>query len=246
MTQARPRCDTAAMDLPSPLQRLRHRGHPGIALGLLVGAALLLGVWGAWHSFAPAPANARERLALQARRIEALAQANATLARSDQISRQANAALQNTLAERDEEIAGLRADVAFYERFVGPTGQRRGLSVHALKLLPQRDPQLWHFVATLTQNLNRGAINSGRLQLAMEVTDGGSMRRLDWTVLRQQAGAADIAYAFRYFQRVEGDIVLPRGVRPVRVVVRLLPDAGATVERAFTWSEATAVDAPGG
>lgn len=246
MTQARPRCDTAAMDLPSPLQRLRHRGHPGIALGLLVGAALLLGVWGAWRSFAPAPANARERLALQARRIEALAQANATLARSDQISRQANAALQNTLAERDEEIAGLRADVAFYERFVGPTGQRRGLSVHALKLLPQRDPQLWHFVATLTQNLNRGAINSGRLQLAMEVTDGGSMRRLDWTVLRQQAGAADIAYAFRYFQRVEGDIVLPRGVRPVRVVVRLLPDAGATVERAFTWSEATAVDAPGG
>ena len=234
------------MDLPSPLQRLRHRGHPGIALGLLVGAALLLGVWGAWRSFAPAPANARERLALQARRIEALAQANATLARSDQISRQANAALQNTLAERDEEIAGLRADVAFYERFVGPTGQRRGLSVHALKLLPQRDPQLWHFVATLTQNLNRGAINSGRLQLAMEVTDGGSMRRLDWTVLRQQAGAADIAYAFRYFQRVEGDIVLPRGVRPVRVVVRLLPDAGATVERAFTWSEATAVDAPGG
>lgn len=246
MTQARPRCDTAAMDLPSPLQRLRHRGHPGIALGLLVGAALLLGVWGAWRSFAPAPANARERLALQARRIEALAQANATLARSDQISRQANAALQNTLAERDEEIAGLRADVAFYERFVGPTGQRRGLSVHALKLLPQRDPQLWHFVATLTQNLNRGAINSGRLQLALEVTDGGSMRRLDWTVLRQQAGAADIAYAFRYFQRVEGDIVLPRGVRPVRVVVRLLPDAGATVERAFTWSEATAVDAPGG
>ncbi|MFN3703304.1 DUF6776 family protein [Thermomonas sp.] len=234
------------MDLPSPLQRLRHRGHPGIALGLLVGAALLLGVWGAWRSFAPAPANARERLALQARRIEALAQANATLARSDQISRQANAALQNTLAERDEEIAGLRADVAFYERFVGPTGQRRGLSVHALKLLPQRDPQLWHFVATLTQNLNRGAINSGRLQLAMEVTDGGSMRRLDWTVLRQQAGAADIAYAFRYFQRVEGDIVLPRGVRPVRVVVRLLPDAGATVERAFTWSEATAADAPGG
>lgn len=234
------------MDLPSPLQRLRHRGHPGIALGLLVGAALLLGVWGAWRSFAPAPANARERLALQARRIEALAQANATLARSDQISRQANAALQNTLAERDEEIAGLRADVAFYERFVGPTGQRRGLSVHALKLLPQRDPQLWHFVATLTQNLNRGAINSGRLQLAMEVTDGGSMRRLDWTVLRQQAGAADIAYAFRYFQRVEGDIVLPRGVRPVRVVVRLLPDAGATMERAFTWSEATAVDAPGG
>lgn len=67
------------------------------------------------------------------------------------------------------------------------------------------------------------------------------MRRLDWNVLRQQPAAAGIEYSFRYFQQVEGDIVLPRGVRPVRVVVRLLPAAGAAaVERSFTWSAATA------
>lgn len=72
------------------------------------------------------------------------------------------------------------------------------------------------------------------------LTDGGSMRRLDWNVLRQQAGAPGIEYSFRYFQQVEGDIVLPRGIRPVRVVVRLLPASGAPVEQSFTWSAATA------
>src|SRR3546814_19579440 len=58
-----------------------------------------------------------------------------------QISRDANRDLQGTLAERDEEIAGLRADVAFYERFVGATGQRRGLTVHQppLPTEPARD-----------------------------------------------------------------------------------------------------------
>ena len=61
----------------------------------------------------------------------------ATLARSDQISRDANRDLQGTLAERDEEIAGLRADVAFYERFVGSTAQRRGLNVHELHMQRQ-------------------------------------------------------------------------------------------------------------
>ena len=228
------------MATPTPLQRKSGAGHPRAALAALVAAALLLGLWGAWRTFAPTPANAREQLHQQARRIEALEQRNAILARSDQISRQANADLQATLAERDEEIAGLRADVAFYERFVGATGQRRGLSVHELQLAPQRDPQLWHFVATLTQNLNRGAVSSGRLQLALEVTDGGSMRRLDWNVLRQQPAAAGIEYSFRYFQQVEGDIVLPRGIRPVRVVVRLLPASGAPVEQSFTWSAATA------
>ena len=162
----------------------------------------------------------------------------ATLKRSDQISRQANADLQGTLAERDEEIAGLRADIAFYERFVGATAQRHGLNVHELKLEPQRDPQVWHFVATLTQNLNRGAVNRGRLLLALEVSEGGKMRRLDWNTLRQQQSAPGVDYSFKYFQQVEGDILLPEGVKPVRVVVRLVPVSGASVEQSFTWSEA--------
>jgi hypothetical protein len=217
----------------------RGAGHPRLALGLLVAAALVLGSWGAWRSFAPQPPNAREQVREQAARIDALEQQVATLTRSDQISRQANVDLQGTLAERDEEIASLRSDIAFYERFVGATGQRRGLSVHELKLAPQRDPQVWHFVATLTQNLNRGAVNRGRLTLLVEASDGTRMQRLDWGALRQQAGAPGVEYSFKYFQQVEGDIVLPAGVRPVRVTARLQPATGAPVEQGFPWSEVT-------
>ncbi|MBK6333992.1 MAG: hypothetical protein IPF45_10930 [Thermomonas sp.] len=175
----------------------------------------------------------------QAARIDALQQDVATLKRSDQISRQANTELQGTLAERDEEIASLRADIAFYERFVGATAQRRGLSVHELALEPQRDPQVWHFVATLTQNLNRGAVNRGRLLLSVEASDGGRMHKLAWGELRQQRNAPGIEYSFKYFQQVEGDLLLPAGVKPVRVIARLVPASGAAVEQSFTWSQAT-------
>ena len=229
---------------PHPPRLQRDAGHPRIALALLVAAALLLGAWGAWRSFAPAPANAGERLRAQAARIDTLEQQVATLSRSDQISRTANADLQGTLAERDEEIASLRADIAFYERFVGATAQRHGLGVHELRLQPQDDPQVWHFVATLTQNINRGAVNSGRLSLALEVSDGGNMRRLDWNVLRQQDKAPGLDYSFKYFQQVEGDILLPDGVKPVRVIARLQPASGAALEQSFTWSAATAPVAP--
>lgn len=225
--------------MPPCPRRQRGTGHPRLAFALLVVAALALGGWGAWRAFAPQPANAAEQLRAQSARLEALEQQVATLTRSDQISRQANIELQGTLAERDEEIASLRSDIAFYERFVGATGQRRGLSVHELKLAPQRDPQLWHFVATLTQNLNRGAVNRGRLTLAVEASDGRRMQRLDWGALRQQANAPGVEYSFKYFQQVEGDIVLPPGVRPVRVVARLVPASGAPVEQGFTWSEAS-------
>lgn len=214
-------------------------GHPRIGFALLVLAALAFGGWGLWRAYGPQPVNAGDRLRTQASSIDALEQEVATLKRSDQISRQANTDLQGTLAERDEEIASLRADIAFYERFVGSTAQRHGLSVHELKLEPQRDPQLWHFVATLTQNLNRGAVNRGRLLLSVEASNGGRMQRLSWGELRQQGSAPGIEYSFKYFQQVEGDLLLPAGVKPVRVIVRLVPASGAAVEQSFTWSETT-------
>jgi hypothetical protein len=219
-------------------RRARGSGHPRLGFALVLLAALALGGWGAWRTFAPQPANAGEQLKRQGHRIDQLEQQVATLGRSDQISRKANSELQDTLAERDEEIASLRADIAFYERFVGATGQRRGLSVHELKLVPQRDPQLWHVVATLMQNMNRGAVSRGRLQLVVEASEGGRMQKLDWADLRQQKDAPGLDYSFKYFEQVEGDIVLPAGVKPVRVIARLLPESGAAVERSFTWGDA--------
>src|SRR5699024_2448699 len=110
-----------------------------IAAGVLL-VALLFGVWGAWRTLSPAPGDVRGELASAERQLGQLRaelageqQKNATLARSDQISRDANRELQGALAARDEEIAGLRADVAFYERLVGSTAQRRGLNVHAIR-----------------------------------------------------------------------------------------------------------------
>ena len=229
-----------ARPAPPTVPPPRFRRGPVIA-GIAVTTALVLGGWGLWRVLAggagdeATPAQARA----QQRRIESLEQQVATLSRSDQISRDANRDLQATVSERDEEIAGLRADVAFYERFVGATAQRRGLAVHELQLQPQTD-QAWHFVATLTQNLNRGAVNRGRLSLSVEASDGGRMRRLDWGTLRQQQAAPGVEYSFKYFQQVEGDILLPPGVKPVRVIARLVPASGAPLEQGFTWGEATA------
>jgi hypothetical protein len=216
-------------------------GH-GVAYALITAfvLALAFGAWGLWRAFAPAPGDAHA----QAARVADLEQRVATLSRSDQISREANRDLQSTLAERDEEIASLRADVAFYERFVGATGQRHGLAVHDLKLQAQ-DAQVWKFTATLTQNLNRGAVNSGRLTVAVEGSVGGRMQKADWATLRQQADAAGLPYSFKYFQQVEGDLLLPAGMKPVRVVVRLQPGGGSAVEQSFTWADAVSATPPG-
>jgi len=197
--------------------------------------ALAFGAWGLWTVFRPIESLGGDLRAQN----ERLKQEVSTLRRSDQISREANRDLQRTLAERDEEIAGLRADVAFYERFVGATGQRRGLSVHELKLQPERD-DAWRFVATLTQNLNRGAINSGRLTVSVEGTRDGRLQRLAWSQLRQQTAEPGLEYSFKYFQQVEGNLILPAGFEPLRVTVRLVPEGGSAVEQSFPWTDVAA------
>src|SRR5690554_2381960 len=207
----------------------------------LVLLSLAFGAWGAWIVFGGAPGEDAAALRQQ---VDALEQRVTTLARSDQISREANRELQRALAEREEEVAGLRAEVAFYERFVGSTAQRRGLTVHELNLRPG-EGRVWHFAATLTQNLDRGQASEGGVTLAIEGTRNGRLEQLGWADLRQQDEAPPVAYSFKYFQQVQGDVVLPDGFTPVRVTVRAAPDRGSAVEQSFPWADATGRSTPG-
>ena len=211
-------------------------GHHWVYVALAVFLlALGFGLWGVWTTFFADDADGRSASALRTR-IDRLTQDVSTLRRSDQISREANRDLERTLAERDEEIAGLRADIAFYERFVGATGQRRGLSVHDLDMRLQSG-DVWHFTATLTQNLNRGAVNTGRLTLGIEGTRNDRLEKLAWSGLRKLNNAPGLEYSFKYFQQVEGEVMLPPGFKPLRVTVRLVPSGGSAVEQSFPWPD---------
>jgi hypothetical protein len=174
---------------------------------------------------APAPAAAGDGAELRK-----LRQQVATLKRSDQISRNANVGLQTTLAEREEEISGLRADVDFYERLVGSTGQRQGLRVHEAVFEPEAGGT-WHYTITLTQNLNRGAISKGGLRFSVEGVRAGKLVTVKWDELLQKANAPAKPFSFRYFQQIEDSVMLPAGFTPQRVKVSL----SGGVEQSFPW-----------
>lgn len=166
--------------------------------------------------------------------LRELRQDVATLRRSDQISRSANLELQATLTEREEEVAGLRADIDFYERLVGDTGQRRGLSVHDARFSAENGGS-WRYAVTLTQNLNRGAISRGEMRLTIDGVSAGRLHSLTWADLLQQSDAPAQSFSFRYFQQLEGSVLLPEGFTPQRVRVQLR-SGGNTVDQEFPWA----------
>ena len=168
---------------------------------------------------------------------EALKTRIAVLERSEQVAKAAVGDVQQTLREREEEIESLRSDLAFYGRLVGG-GKREGLAVHVLKIRHMPDSQAWNFVATLTQNFKRGQDTRGHVTLAIEGVQNGKLATLDWAALTQGQDPSGIEYGFKYFQQVNGTIMLPAGFQANRIRVRAEGEGGR-VEQDFAWGDAT-------
>ncbi len=209
---------------------------PGLAwgLGMIAVAALT------WVLVRP-PAD----LAARAARAEALRRDNATLkqqlavlTRSRQVTRIATDALRRSLADRDEEIAGLRADLALYTRLTGASAQRAGLTVQDLRVRPIHGARAYAVTITLTQNAHRGETSQGRVSLSVEGVRSGKAAQLAWSDLAPPPARAGLPFAFKYFQQVQGMLVLPAGLVPSRVIVSVQPDGGAPVSRSFAWTAA--------
>lgn len=160
--------------------------------------------------------------------------------RAEQVSRTANESLQDTLREREEEIAALRADLAFYQRLVGGRAPRVGLQAHEFALRPIGDSGGFAFRLTLTQNLKKAATNEGAVELAVEGVRDKRLQTLTWAELVQDAAAAPLRFAFKYFQRLEGNLMLPEGFTPNRVRIVVQSKAGDRAEQSFAWDEALA------
>jgi len=207
-----------------------------LILGLLWLLSLLLVAGITARYISPPPEGLNEALQLvasQRLQIEELLQKQATLEASEQISRAANSEVQATLVERDEEIASLRTDVAFYERLVGATSQRRGLNAHSIEFASEA-AGTWHYNVILTQNLNRGAISRGQMRFSIEGVQEGKLTTLDWDVLHQRQTTPGQDYSFRYFQQLNGSIMLPDGFTPQRVRISLSGSGGNNTQT-FDW-----------
>jgi hypothetical protein len=176
-----------------------------------------------------------ERLVATSSALEDERRQVAVLRRSDQVSRAANTELQQTISEREEEIAALRGDLAFFERLVGGSAQRSGLAVHALGMAADGAGHV-RYTLTLTQTLKRSGLTRGEVSMQIEGVSRGQLTTLDWKQLRQGTDAAPQSFGFRYFQQLEGSIMLPENFTPQRVRVLVVFD-GNRVERLFPWQD---------
>lgn len=198
--------------------------------------AALVGFWLGDRGPLASPGHQRERQMLAEN--EQLKQQAALLTRSEQVARIAAQELKRTVAEREEEIAGLRADLAFYSRLTGGDAQREGLAIQDVRLARVNGSSAYNVTVTLTQNAKRGEESRGRLSLALEGVRGEHLVVLDWASLGGPAGKDGLPFAFKYFQQVSGTLIVPAGFVPNRLRVTAQPQGGDALVRNVAWNEA--------
>lgn len=208
-------------------------GLAWLASLLLVG--LVVGALGG--QVRPIATDHRQQRALLSQ-VDDLKQQVANLQRAAQVNEVATKALRGTLAQREEELSGLRADLGFYSRLVGGDAQRQGLKLQEVKLQPIAQSHGWNLIFSLTQNAKRGDEIRGNATVSVEGLRGNKVVTLDWAALGDAAQKDGLPFRFTYFQQLQGTIVLPGDFRPTRLRIRIQPASGAPVTRAVTWAAA--------
>ncbi len=204
-------------------------------LGSLTLAVVATSLW-----LVPGAPTATEQRNVDSMDTDAMKNRIVMLERSEQVAKAALGELQGTLRDREEEIAGVRADLAFYGRLVGGA-KREGLAVHALSLTQVADSRAWNFSATLTQNFKRGPETRGKLTLSISGVNKGKLETIEWKDLAQTSDNSGIGYAFKYFEQINGTIMLPEGFEPNRVRASADGDGGHSNQE-FSWDDAAKVE----
>ena len=152
------------------------------------------------------------------------------------IVRRANALLRVSERQRQDEIAQLQADLAFYRRLGGANGSQAALAVHHVELQATQSPRVYRILFTLTQNLRWAAIISGRVQLGLDgIRDGSAVHLTDAQLLADSA--ENLTFKFKYFQQIERLITLPENFQAKRLTVRLKSGSLRTpVEQSMEWA----------
>lgn len=155
--------------------------------------------------------------------------------READVVRRANALLRVSERERQDKIAGLRADLAFYRRLGGANGSQAALAVHYLELQATHSPRVYRIIFTLTQNLRWAAVISGQIHLGVDGIVNGVAQHLTEEKLLADS-EEPLSFRFKYFQQLERLITLPEGFEANRLSIRLKSRSLRTaVEQSMEW-----------
>ncbi|HFE39298.1 MAG TPA: hypothetical protein ENK06_12940 [Gammaproteobacteria bacterium] len=158
----------------------------------------------------------------------------AIAARSRQVEDEAHQRVKSDLKALQREIVELQEEVDFYRGIVAPRESSEGIRIDQFDLKASNFGRLYHFSLVLTQVKKNQRYIRGVAELFVEGEQNGQPKKLELKRISADK-LKDLKFKFRYFQKLEGDIVLPEGFNPRQVVVKVSPRKKKQIRRFFEW-----------
>jgi hypothetical protein len=160
----------------------------------------------------------------------------AILERSGQVDKEAVQDVQKHFRELQDEISELKEELEFYRGIVAATKHGSGLRIQGLRLTATSEERQYHYQLVLTNMDKDDKVTSGKVAMNVDGRLGGAPQTLDFAAVAE-TGADTLAFKFKHFQRLEGNLRVPSGFDPARVgvSVQLEGDREVRESKIYEW-----------
>lgn len=168
-------------------------------------------------------------------------QALVRLERGQAIDAEAMRSARNTISELESRIDGLEADLTFYRNIMAPSEVSTGLQVDQMSLRSLRGEGRYGFKLTLTQIGDNSSFIAGFVAVNLIGERNGEQEVIPLRDVSEDIEDLGVRFRFRYFQDVEGVLLLPEDFKPyeIQVVAKAEGAKASQAERTFEWLQLT-------
>ncbi len=172
------------------------------------------------------------------RTIEELRRQVAILETSQDIDQETYTLVEQNLNELQAQIQAQEEELAFYRGIISPEDGAAGLRVQSLEMRPTDAEHGYLLHLVLVQAITHDRRVSGTVSFDITGSLDGEHVQLNLDDLVAEDAGGALAYAFRYFQDLQRQLVLPEGFVPDEVLLQIRPrePSGQALEQSFEWS----------
>ena len=178
----------------------------------------------------------REELLAASKQIKLMQKEVATLRVGSAIDEKANAEIRDTVELQQESIAELKEEISFYKGVMAPGSDQKGLRVESFDVsIPDASNKV-EYSLLLTQVVENHELVQGKVEVSVSGMMGRNEEILALNKLDDDK-VHPVSFRFRYFQNINGEMVIPKGFEPqkVQIVAQTSGRKSQRLERSFTW-----------
>lgn len=154
-----------------------------------------------------------------------------------EIDRESILTIRDQIKIFQDERLKMEEELAFLRGIVSTTSKKTALKVQNFRLEPGLETRQFHYKFSVSQVINSGIVAKGKIELSVEGLQGGRTKQLSLSQVSPE-NVESIKMRFRFFQNVEGKLLIPEGFEPATINIEVKP-AGkklAPVKETFNWS----------